>query len=80
MYTNYEITMDSFGDTCPTNWEEIADYLNGIIETYVDELTTTDEDGVEDIDETELRRRVDDLWERYCSGNLDGAPAPIIED
>lgn len=80
MYNNYEITMDSFGDTCPTNWEEIAAHLNNRIETYISELTTVDEDGVEDIDEDELRRRVEKLWESYCSGDLDDAPAPVFED
>lgn len=65
MYTNYEITMDSFGDTCPTNWEEIAAYLNDLIEEIPD-----DEDK---------RDKVDAIWEKYCAGELDGAPAPIIE-
>lgn len=79
MYTNYEITMDSFGDTCPTNWEEIAAYLNDIIETYVAELTTKDEDGIESTDWRELHDKMDQLWEDYWNGKIDGAPAPIIE-
>ena len=77
---NYEITMDSFGDTCPTNWEEIAAYLNSIIEDWVDELTTIDADYCEDVDMDELRRRVDDLWEKYCAGDLEDAPAPVFND
>lgn len=74
----FEINMDSFGDTCPTNWEEIVAYLNDIINGYTDELTTVDSDGVESIDEYALRDRVDKLWEAFCSGDLDGAPAPIM--
>ena len=27
MYNDYHITMDSFGQTCPANWEAIADRL-----------------------------------------------------
>ena len=77
--SSYEITMDSFGSECPENWEEIADFLNGIIETYVDELTTTDEDGAEETDWDELKYRVNNLWETYCAGELEGAPAPIFD-
>lgn len=73
----YEITMNSFGSECPANWEEIADYLNDIIDGYIDELTTTDEDGMETIDEDTLRERVDALWECWCAGDLEGAPAPV---
>ena len=79
MYNTHEITMDSFGSDCPANWEEIASYLNDIIETYVEELTTTDNLGMEEIDEDELRRRIDDLWECYCAGDLEGAPAPVMD-
>lgn len=74
MFNDYEITMDSFGSECPTNWEEIADFLNDIIETYVDELTTTDEDGVESTDWRELRDKTEQLWEDYWNGKIDGAP------
>lgn len=53
------ITMDSFGSECPSNWEEIADFLNAIIE----------ERGIEnDLDE------LDQLWEDYCNGDIPGAP------
>lgn len=53
------ITMDSFGSECPSNWEEIADFLNAIIE----------ERGIEN-DPEEL----DQLWEDYCNGDIPGAP------
>ena len=53
------ITMDSFGSECPSNWEEIADFLNALIE----------ERGIEN-DPEEL----DQLWEDYCNGDIPGAP------
>ena len=56
--TNY-ITMDSFGSDCPANWEEIADFLNNLI----------DERGIYD-DRDEL----DQLWEDYCNGDIPNAP------
>lgn len=74
-----EITMDSFGTNCPTNWEEIADYLNQIIETYITETTTMDADGIEMVDDDELRERVNALWESYCAGELEGAPVPEFD-
>ena len=72
MFYDYHISMDSFGDTCPTNWEEIADYLNGII----DDMNITDEYGELT---AEGREQIDALWEQYCAGELKGAPAPIME-
>lgn len=53
------ITMDSFGSECPENWEEIADFLNALIE----------ERGIEN-DPDELNQ----LWEDYCNGDIPGAP------
>lgn len=70
---DYHYTMDSFGSECPKNWEEIADFLNGIIDNMdgiVDEFGELTQDG---------RDELDRLWIRYCSGNIPGAPAPIME-
>ena len=72
MFNEYHITMDSFGQDCPANWEEIAEYLNGII----DEMDVTDEDGELT---GEGRDQIDSLWERYCTGEIEGAPTPIME-
>jgi hypothetical protein len=56
----YYITEDSFGEYCPANWQEIADYMNDII----------DERGIaEDFDAVCV------LWEAYCSGDIPGVPA-----
>ena len=73
-----EITMDSFGQTCPDNWEEIASHLNSIISNWVDELTTSDEYGFNALDKSVLRERVDKLWESYCAGELPDAPTPVF--
>lgn len=61
--------MNSFGSNCPMNWEEIADYLNALL----NEKTT------DDMDEIDIRELSDSIWEAYCAGDLDGAPAPSDE-
>jgi hypothetical protein len=58
---SYYITAESFGSECPENWEEIAAFLNDII----------DQRGIADDHDA-----VNDLWEEFCRGDLDGAPAP----
>lgn len=73
MFSEYHITMDSFGSECPKNWEEIADFLNEIIDNMdgiIDECGELTRDG---------REQIDALWERYCSGEIENAPAPIME-
>lgn len=68
------ITMDSFGDFCPTNWEEIASYLNDKIDAIIDSYGDNaeyDPDCADDI------RRV---WEDYCNGKFDDAPVPATVD
>ena len=55
------ITIESFGDEVPSNWEDIADYLNDIIR----------ERGIEDD-----HNAVNDLWEAYWHEELPDAPAP----
>jgi hypothetical protein len=73
MFNDYHITMDSFGSECPNNWEEIADYLNSIIDSMdgiIDECGELTRDG---------REEIDALWERYCAGEIKNAPVPIME-
>lgn len=58
------INVDSFGSDCPSNWEEIADALNNLI----------NERGIYfDSD------AIDALWEDFCNGDLEGVPAPVME-
>lgn len=55
----YYVTADSFGSEIPSNWEEIAAFLNSI----------TDERGI-----AEDNDACNELWEAYWAGELDGAP------
>jgi len=73
MYYDYHVTEDSFGQTCPKNWEEIADFLNGIIDSrdgIVDEYGELTHEG---------REWIDNLWKGYCAGEIENAPKPIFE-
>ena len=53
------ITVESFGADVPENWEEIADFLNGIIR----------ERGIEDD-----HAAVNELWEAFWQGEFPYAP------
>ena len=86
------ITADSFGSECPTNWEEIAEFLNEIIrdkrETVNEELAEIEANKNDNgVSFTESCERImdiernfeswcDDLWETFCRGELNGAPEP----
>ena len=74
------ITMDSFGDTCPSNWEEIASALNALIREHADSIIRVDMYGISDYSDDDMREFVDNLWETYCSDGIDGVPAPIFEE
>lgn len=56
---------ESFGDTIPNNWEEIADFLNGIAR----------ERGIDD-----STAEMNDLWEQYWNGEIPGAPEAEEEE
>lgn len=66
---NY-FNMDSFGDTCPGNWEEIAAWLNNTLELYCPNF---------DPDNWEDRDFANKLWEDFASGDLYavGCPRPL---
>lgn len=61
MFENYEITIDSFGSDLPSNWQEIAAYLN----IKISEIEDT-EDNMHDA--------VNEIWEKYWHGDYDDAP------
>ena len=64
--------MDSFGQDCPVNWEEIAAYLNEKIEG-IDETDSENRDAIDNVWES--------YWAAYHSGELPAdAPAPIVEE
>jgi hypothetical protein len=57
-------TGDSFGWNCPENFQEICDALNSIAE---------EELGDEE-DEDIRFEIINSIWERFCSGQLEGVP------
>ena len=60
MNTEYRITAESFGDTIPQNWEEIAAYLNARI----------DEMDLDSLPERERHDAVNDLWDEFWRGDV----------
>lgn len=65
------IDADSFGAECPTNWEEIADYLN--------EKLTDWAEANPDADQYEARDYADSVWENYWHGDYKDAPEAVVE-
>ena len=63
----YHITMDSFGSDLPENWEDIADFLNPILDEKVEKLGSFPERG-------QVIELCNMIWEQYCNGEIDGAP------
>lgn len=64
---NTIITEDSFGSMLPRNWQEIANYLNGILEEIWNQSDDRDD----------FKEVVEEVWERYCNGMLPDAPKVI---
>ena len=65
--------MESFGQECPRNWEEIAAYLNGIAESRGITEDSEDQEALCDIWE--------EYWSAYHSGELpEDAPKAITEE
>lgn len=77
--TNYHITEDTFGSDCPTNWEEIADFLNALIDSTLDQTPGAYDLGYDDSGlSADGHDIVDSIWERYCSGDMPDAPAAVF--
>lgn len=57
----YYVTAESFGPELPSNWEEIAAFINKI----------TDERGI-----AEDHDACNELWEEYWHGAFPDAPKP----
>jgi hypothetical protein len=60
----YHITEDSFGSELPTNWQEIASYLNEKIDAALGNMD----------DEIEAHEEANLIWENYCNGVYADAP------
>jgi len=78
MNRNYHVTADSFGADLPGNWEEIADYLNNLIDTTLENMDGAFEPGHDNTGlSADGHEALYDIWERYCAGEIEGAPAPM---
>lgn len=68
--------MDDFdhADPFPANWEDFADFLNGIIDARIAEALKGK--CMDEYHSRETERELDDIaaqvWAQYCAGELDG--------
>lgn len=69
----YKVTMDSFGENCPKNWEEIASFLNPIMAAEIARIG-------EDAPDWEKQDVTDKVWEAFCNGEIDACPEPVFEE
>ena len=78
--TNYHINEDSFGSDCPTNWEEIANFLNALIDRTLDQTPGAYDPSYDDSGlSADGHDIVDGIWERFCSGYLPDAPEAVFD-
>ena len=70
MYNNYHVTMDSFGSDCPSNWEEIAAYLNDKIDYALSVYGP-------DVSDPDCYDALCSVWEAYCNGDYPDAPQAV---
>lgn len=78
---SHYVTIDSFPMDVPSNWEEIADYLNARIDELYDKAEAEAEDDYLSADEYRwLDHSIDKLWLDYCNGDLPDAPKEIYCD
>ena len=69
------ITVESFGSEVPMNWEEIAAYLNTLIDEKI-EASGMDPDPVPGSEEArDLHDLIDSVWNAYWNGEYNDAPA-----
>ena len=69
------ITVESFGSEVPMNWEEIAAYLNNLIDEKI-EASGMDPDPVSGSEEArDLHDLIDSIWNAYWNGEYNDAPA-----
>ena len=76
---DYHITAESFGSDLPENWEEIAAFLNEMIDDALDGNPDAFMPGYDDTGlSAEGHEIIDNICERWCAGEIDGAPEPIL--
>ena len=81
--TPFHVTMDDFDqfDVWPSNWQDIADFLNDIIDSRIRAMIDAhdDFDAWLEVDQyRECRDISEKVWEQYCSGELDDEGCPAI--
>ena len=72
LHRNYKVTMDTFADRCPANWEDVATYLENSLESA---LVAAGEDPSEYTPDG--REIADGIWEKFCAGELQDCPYPV---
>ena len=78
---DYHVTEDSFGSECPSNWEEISDYLNAAIDLALEQDPDYFDPGYDDSGlSAEGYEVVNNIWERFCAGGFPDAPAPVWDE
>lgn len=79
----YHVNMDDFDhfDPWPTNWVEIAAFLNDIIDARIAEAQKGMSEDELTSHETELKldRIVEKIWEQFCAGEIAGCPEIVPE-
>lgn len=68
-----KITADSFGSDCPSNWEELADYMNGVAAMRLERLRNERQGELNPREESDI---YDEVWEDFFDGEF--ADAPVI--
>lgn len=68
-----KITADSFGSDCPSNWEELADYMNGVAAMRLERLRNERQGELDPREESDV---YDEVWEAFFDGEF--ADAPVI--
>ena len=68
----YKTDRDSFGDRLPVNWVDIASHLDNALKSALGAA------GEEPSEYTPDGREIaDNIWERFCAGELPGCPYPV---
>lgn len=71
--------MESFGNDCPVNYDEICQYLNDIVDKWVDDNVDMSSEWWSHENEVAFSEAMDTIWEKYWRGEYPDAPAPSEE-
>jgi len=79
MLDKFMITEDSFGPVLPSNWQEIAEYLNSLLEDAWDKAGIDSRFPSCD-DLRDFRETTEEIWAQYWNGMFSDAPEAIFEE